>query len=56
MARVIKIDGHIEIFISGMMDMVDLPVRKPKLNEVNIFASPQKCKVKIKNDIPIDVV
>ncbi len=38
------------------MDMVDLLSKKPKLNQVNMLASPQKCKVTIKNDIPIDVV
>ena len=42
--------------ISDTMDMVDLLSKKPKLNEVNMLASPQKCKVTIKNDIPIDVV
>ena len=42
--------------ISETMDMVDLLSKKPKLNEVNMLASPQKCKVTIKNDIPIDVV
>ena len=42
--------------ISDTMDMVDLLSKKPKLNEVNMLASPQKCKVTIKNNIPIDVV
>ena len=42
--------------ISDTMDMVDLLSKKPKLNEVNMLALPQKCKVTIKNDIPIDVV
>ena len=42
--------------LSETMDMVDLLSKQPKLNEVNMLASPQKCKVTIKNNIPIDVV
>ena len=42
--------------LSETMDMVDLLSKQPKLNEVNMLASPQKCNVTIKNNKPIDVV
>ena len=42
--------------ISETMDLSDLLSKNAKTNEVNMLASPQKCKVTIKNNIPIDVV
>ena len=42
--------------ISKAMDLSDLLSKKAKTNEVNMLASPQKCKVTIKNKKPIDVV
>ena len=42
--------------ISEAMDLSDLLSKKAKTNEVNMLASPQKCKVTIKNKKPIDVV
>ena len=54
--ELVKLTLYRNLAISDTMDMVDLLSKKPKLNEVNMFASPQKFKVTIKNDIPIDVV
>ena len=54
--ELLKLILYRNLAISDTMDMVDLLSKKPKLNEVNMLASPQKCKVTIKNDIPIDVV
>ena len=54
--ELLKLTLYRNLAISDTMDMVDLLSKKPKLNEVNMLASPQKCKVTIKNDIPIDVV
>ena len=42
--------------ISETMDLTDLLSKSVKTNEVNMLASPQKCKVTIKNKEPIDVV
>ena len=42
--------------ISETMDLSDLLSKNAKTNEVNMLASPQKCKVTIKNKKPIDVV
>ena len=42
--------------ISEAMDLSDLLSKSVKTNEVNMLASPQKCKVTIKNKEPIDVV
>ena len=36
--------------------MVDLLSKQPKLNQVNMLASPQRCKVTIENDLPVDLV
>ena len=54
--ELLKLTLYRNLAISDTMDMVDLLSKKPKLNEVNMLASPQKCKVTIKNNIPIDVV
>ena len=54
--ELLRLTLYRNLAISETMDMVDLLSKKPKLNEVNMLASPQKCKVTIKNDIPIDVV
>ena len=54
--ELLRLTLYKNLAISETMDMVDLLSKKPKLNEVNMLASPQKCKVTIKNDIPIDVV
>ena len=54
--ELLRLTLYRKLAISETMDMVDLLSKKPKLNEVNMLASPQKCKVTIKNDIPIDVV
>ena len=54
--ELLKLTLYRNLAISDTMDMVDLLGKKPKLNQVNMLASPQKCKVTIKNDIPIDVV
>ena len=53
--ELLRLTLYRNLAISETMDMVDLLSKKPKLNEVNMLASPQKCKVTIKNDIPIDV-
>ena len=54
--ELLKLTLYRNLAISDTMDMIDLLSKSPKLNEVNMLASPQKCKVTIKNDIPIDVV
>ena len=54
--QLLRLTLYRNLAISDTMDMVDLLSKKPKLNEVNMLASPQKCKVTIKNNIPIDVV
>ena len=54
--ELLKLTLYRNLAISDTMDMIDLLSKKPKLNQVNMLASPQKCKVTIKNDIPIDVV
>jgi len=54
--ELLKLTLYRNLAISDTMDMVDLLSKKPKLNQVNMLASPQKCKVTIKNNIPIDVV
>ena len=54
--ELLRLTLYRNLAISETMDMMDLLSKKPKLNEVNMLASPQKCKVTIKNDIPIDVV
>ena len=54
--ELLRLTLYRNLAISETMDMVDLLSKKPKLNQVNMLASPQKCKVTIKNDIPIDVV
>tara|TARA_A100001388_G_C28723521_1_gene477716 strand:+ start:690 stop:1136 length:447 start_codon:yes stop_codon:yes gene_type:complete len=54
--ELLRLTLYKNLAISDTMDMVDLLSKKPKLNEVNMLASPQKCKVTIKNNIPIDVV
>ena len=54
--ELLRLTLYRKLAISETMDMVDLLSKKPKLNEVNMLASPQKCKVTIKIDIPIDVV
>jgi len=54
--ELLKLTLYRNLAISDTMDMVDLLSKKPKLNEVNMLASPQKCKVTIRNNIPIDVV
>ena len=54
--ELLRLTLYRNLAISETMDMVDLLSKKPKLNEVNMLASPQKCKVTIKNDMPIDVV
>ena len=54
--ELLRLTLYRNLAISETMEMVDLLSKKPKLNEVNMLASPQKCKVTIKNDIPIDVV
>tara|TARA_Y100000592_G_C5382186_1_gene273981 strand:- start:454 stop:900 length:447 start_codon:yes stop_codon:yes gene_type:complete len=54
--ELLKLTLYRNLAISDTMDMVDLLSKKSKLNEVNMLASPQKCKVTIKNNIPIDVV
>ena len=53
--ELLKLTLYRNLAISDTMDMVDLLSKKPKLNEVNMLASPQKCKVTIKKNIPIDV-
>ena len=53
--ELLRLTLYRNLAISDTMDMVDLLSKKPKLNEVNMLASPQKCKVTIKNNIPIDV-
>ena len=54
--ELLRLTLYRNLAISDTIDMVDLLSKKPKLNEVNMLASPQKCKVTIKNNIPIDVV
>ena len=54
--ELLRLTLYRNLAISETMDMVDLLSKNPKLNQVNMLASPQKCKVTIKNDIPIDVV
>ena len=54
--ELLRLTLYRNLAISDTMDMVDLLSKKPKLNQVNMLASPQKCKVTIKNRIPIDVV
>ena len=54
--ELLRLTLYRNLAISDTMDMVDLLSKKPKLNEVNMLASPQKCKVTIKNKEPIDVV
>ena len=54
--ELLRLTLYRNLAISETMDMVDLLSKKPKLNEVNMLASPQKCKVTIRNNIPIDVV
>ena len=54
--ELLRLTLYRNLAISDTQDMVDLLSKKPKLNEVNMLASPQKCKVTIKNNIPIDVV
>ena len=54
--ELLRLTLYRNLAISETMDMVDLLSKKPKFNQVNMLASPQKCKVTIKNDIPIDVV
>jgi len=54
--ELLKLTLYRNLAISDTMDMIDLLSKKPKLNQVNMLASPQKCKVTIKNNIPIDVV
>ena len=54
--ELLRLTLYRNLAISDTIDMVDLLIKKPKLNEGNMLASPQKCKVTIKNDIPIDVV
>ena len=54
--ELLRLTLYRNLAISDTIDMVDLLSKKPKLNEVNMLASPQKCKVTIKNDIPINVV
>ena len=54
--ELLRLTLYRNLAISDTMDMVDLLSKKPKLNEVNMLASPQKCKVTIRNNIPIDVV
>ena len=54
--ELLRLTLYRNLAISDTMDMMDLLSKKPKLNEVNMLASPQKCKVTIKNNIPIDVV
>ena len=54
--ELLKLTLYRNLAISDTMDMIDLLSKSQKLNEVNMLASPQKCKVTIKNDIPIDVV
>ena len=54
--ELLRLTLYRNLAISDTMDMVDLLSKKPKLNEVNMLASPQKCKVTINNNIPIDVV
>ena len=54
--ELLRLTLYRNLAISDTMDMVDLLSKKPKLNEVNMLASPQKCKVTIKNKKPIDVV
>ena len=51
-----KLTLYRNLALSETMDMVDLLSKQPKLNEVNMLASPQKCNVTIKNNKPIDVV
>ena len=54
--ELLRLTLYRNLAISETMDMVALLSKKPKLNEVYMLASPQKCKVTIKNNIPIDVV
>ena len=54
--ELLKLTLYRNLALSETMDMVDLLSKQPKLNEVNMLASPQKCNVTIKNDKPIDVV
>ena len=54
--ELLRLTLYRNLAISDTMDMVDLLSKKPKLNEVNMLASPQKCKVTSKNNIPIDEV
>ena len=54
--ELLRLTLYRNLAISDTIDMVDLLSKQQKLNEVNMLASPQKCKVTIKNDIPIDVV
>lgn len=42
--------------ISKAMDLSDLLTRNAKTNQVNMIASPQRCKITIKNKKPINVV
>ena len=54
--ELLKLTLYRNLALSETMDMVDLLSKQPKLNEVNMLASPQKCNVTIKNNKPIDVV
>ena len=45
--ELLRLTLYRNLAISETMDMVDLLSKKPKLNEVNMLASPQKCKVTI---------
>ena len=54
--ELLRLTLYRNLALSDTMDMVDLLSKQPKLNEVNMLASPQKCNVTIKNNKPIDVV
>ena len=54
--ELLKLTLYRNLALSETMDMVDLLSKQPKLNEVNMLASPQKCNVTIRNNKPIDVV
>ena len=54
--ELLKLTLYRNLALSETMDLNDLLSKTPKLNQVNMLASPQKCNVTIKNDKPIDVV
>ena len=54
--ELLKLTLYKNLAISETMDMVDLLSKQPKLNQVNMLASPQRCKVTIENDLPVDLV